>query len=152
MGDIMVHVGEYDDYREGSSVPWGKKSSLSSLRWTSRAPYVASYMYGTHHSNNYHHNSKSISIMRRFLWDHLKGVFRQLPLHRHCSRPLWYHMGPTCTSVFGQLPHCYHYSIPCEYRVELHMRPAWTSVWGSVHTIVTGSDPSGVMRLHMRLI
>ena len=86
---------------------------------------------------------------------HLKGVFGQLPLYLHCSRSLGYHMGPTCTSAFGQLPHCHHYSRYRMdrgyrgYRVELHMRPAWTSVWGRVHTIVTRSDPSGTMRLHM---
>ena len=79
----------------------------------------------------------------------LKGVFGQLPIYLHCSRPLGHHMGPTCTSVFGQLPQRHHYSRPCGYRVELHMRPAWTSVWGSFHTIVTRSDPSGIMKLHM---
>ena len=52
---------------------------------------------------------------------HLKGDFGQLPLYRHRSRHLGYHVGPTFTSVFGQLPHCHHYSW---YRVELHMRPA----------------------------
>ena len=80
---------------------------------------------------------------------HLKDVFGQLPLYRHCSRPLGYHIGPTCTSVFGKLSHCHHYSRPCGYCVELYMRPAWTGVWGSFHTIVTGSDPSGITRLHM---
>ena len=132
-------------YRGGG----GGKSSLSSLQWTPRTPYGASYMYGTHHLNNYHHNSKSIGIMWGFVWDPFKRCFGQLPLYRHCSRLLGYHMGPTCTSVFRQLPHRHHYSRPCRYHVELHMRPAWTSVRGSFYTIVTRSDPSGIMRLHM---
>ena len=125
------------------------QSSLLSLQWTPRAPYGASYMYGTHHLNNYHHNSKSIGIMWASYGTHLKGVFVQLPLYHHCSKPLRYHMGPIRTSVFGQLPHCHHYSRPCGHRVELHMRPAWTSVWGSFHTIITRLDPLDIMRLHM---
>ena len=39
------------------------------------APYGGSYMYGTHHLNNYHHNSKSIGIMWRFVWDPFKRGF-----------------------------------------------------------------------------
>ena len=32
-------------------------------------------MYGTHHLNNYHHNSKSIGIMWGFVWDSFKRCF-----------------------------------------------------------------------------
>ena len=145
----VQYCGEYHDTRGGILwIPWGEKSSLSSLQWTPWALYGASYMYGTH-LNNHHHNSKSIGIMWGFVWDPFKRCFGQLLLCRHCNRPLGYHMGPTCTSVFGQLPHRHRYSRPCGYCVELHMRSARTSVWGSFHTIVTRSDPSGIMRLHM---
>ena len=148
----MMHVGGYYEYCRGCSLPWGK-----SLRYRhSNGPLRhhmehSSHMCGTYHLNNYHHNSKSIGIICGASYGtHLKGVFGQLPLYRHCSKLLWYHMGSTCTSVLGQLPHCHHYSRPCGYRVKLHMRPAWTSVWGSFHTIVTRSDPSGIiMRLRM---
>ena len=128
----------------------GGKSSLSSIQWTPPALYGASYMYGTHHLNNYHHNSKSISIMWGFVWySFKKGVFGQLPLYRHCSRPCGYHIGPTCTSVFGQLPHCHHYSRPCGHCVELHMRPTW-KVFGVASTLSSlDQTPRGIMRLHM---
>ena len=81
-------------------------------------------VYGTHHLNNCHHNIYPLVLCGASYGTHLKGVFGQLPLYHHCSRPLG-------------------------YRVELHMRPAWTSVWGCFHTIVTTSDPSGIMRLPM---
>ena len=106
-------------------------------------------MYGTHHLNNYHHNSKSIGIMRGFVWDPFKRCFwvaSSLSSLQQTSRASH---GTHCTSVFGLLPYCHHYSRPCRYRVELHMRPPWTSLWGSFQTIVTRSDPSGITRLHM---
>ena len=57
-------------------------------------------------------------------------LWGQLPLYRHCSRPLRYHMGPTCASIFGQLLQCYHYR-------ELDMRPAWTEVFGVAFTLLS---------------
>ena len=114
VGDIVSTVGENLHYHH-SNRPLGHRMERHTCM-------------GTHHLNNYHHNSKSIAIMWGFVWDPFKRFFGQQTSH----------MGPTCTSVLGQLPHCHHYSRPCGYRVELHMRPAWTSVWGSFHTIVIG--------------
>ena len=72
--DIMMHVEGYHDSRRGILwALWGEKSSLSSLQWTPRAPYGVSYMYGTDHLNNYHHNSKSSSIM----WDFVRDPFKR---------------------------------------------------------------------------
>ena len=119
----------------------GEKSSPSSLQWTLRPPYGASYMYGTHHLNNYHHNSKSIGIMWDLVWDSFKKCFWEASSLSSLQQTSRVSYGPTSASVFGQGPHCHHYSRPCGYRVELHTRPAWTSVWVSFHTIVTGSDP-----------
>ena len=158
--DYEYHtMGGYHDARGGILwVLWrvfgtvGGKSSPLSLQWTLRAPYGASYMYGTHHLNNYHHNSKSTGIMWGFVWDPFKRCFwaaSSLSSLQETSRVL---CGTHLYKCFGQLPHCHHYSIPCRYRVELHMRPVWTRVWGTFHTIVTRSDPSGIMRLHMGLI
>ena len=67
--------GGYHEYRGGCSVPCGETSWLSSLQWTPRAPYGASYMYKTHHLNNYHHNSRSIGTMWGFVWDPFKSCF-----------------------------------------------------------------------------
>ena len=53
----------------------GGESSLLSLQWTPWALYGAAYMYGTHHLNNYHHNSKSTGIMWGFVWDPFKRCF-----------------------------------------------------------------------------
>ena len=74
----MMHMGYHDacggyyEYRGGRG---GEECSLSSLQWTTWALYGASYIYGTHHLNNYHHNSKSIGIMWGFIWDLFKRCF-----------------------------------------------------------------------------
>ena len=154
MGGYLEYHGRYHDarggyygYRGGCSVPWGKnfhyRHSNRLLghrieRHTCMGPTTITIT-----------TANSLALCAASYGTHLKGVSGQLPLYRHCSRPLGYHMGPTCTSVFGQLSHYHHYSKPCGYRVELHMRPAWISVWGSFHTIVTRSYPSGITRLHM---
>ena len=98
-GDIMMHVGGYHDAHGeimmhvgdimstvGGVKYRGGKSSLSSLQWTPHAPYGASYMYGTHHLNNYHHNSKSISNMWCFVWDPFKRCFWAASLLQQTSR------------------------------------------------------------------
>ena len=152
MGGYHDARGGYHDARGGYYEYRGGKSSLSSLlslQWTPQAPYGASYMYGTYHLNNYHHNRKSIGIMWGFIRDPFKRCFGGASPLSSLQQTSLVLMGPTCTSVFGQLPHCHHYSRPWGYYVELHMRPAWTSVWGSLHSIVTRSEPSGIMRLHM---
>ena len=155
-GDIMIHAGGYHDARGGimstvglfSTVRGAGESSLSSLQWITWAPYGASYMYGNYHLNNYRHSSKSIGIMWDFVWDTFKRSFwaaSSIVTAADLSGIIWDPL--VQVPVFGQLPHCLHYSRPCGYLVELHMRPAWTSAWGSFHTIV--SHPSGIMRLHM---
>ena len=72
----MMHVGVHYEYRGGVRF-WGRgeEFSLLSLQWTPRAPYGTSYMYGIHHLNNYHHNSKSVGIMWGFIWDPFKRCF-----------------------------------------------------------------------------
>ena len=128
----MMQVGEYSEYR------WGGESSLSSLQWTPWALYGASYMFGTHHL-------KQLPSQQQIHWHYvglrmgpnLKGAFGQLPLCRHYSRPLGIHLYKCfrAASTLSSLEQTLY------YRVELQMRPAWTSVWGSFHTIVTRSDP-----------
>ena len=133
----------------GCSVPWGE-SSLLSLQWIPRAPYGASYMYETHHLNNYHHNSKSIGTIWGFVWDPFKRCFwaasprlslqqiSQVSYGTHLYKCFW------AASTLSSLQQTSRVD-----RVELHMSPAWTSVWGSFHTIINRSDPSGIMQLHM---
>ena len=143
----MMHVGDIMSTL-GCSVPWGE-SSLLSLQWTPRALYGASYMHGTHHLNNYHHNSKFSGITWGFARDPFKMCFwaasSLLSLQQTSQVSYRTHLYKCfqAASTLSSLPQ------PCRYCVELHMRPAWTSVWGSFHTIVTRSDPLGIMSLHL---
>ena len=135
VGDIMSTVGDYLEYRGGMDMIMHVEDimstmggvqyrggrgnfSLLSLQWTPRTPYGASYMYETHHLNNYHHNSKSIGIIWGFVWDPFKRCFGQLPLYRHCSRSRGCHIGPT---VLVQV------------------------LSGSFHTVVTTADLAGIV-------
>ena len=58
----MMHMGDIMSTVRGIMSTVGGVQ-YSSLQWTTWTPYGTSYMYGTHHFNNYYHNSKSISIM-----------------------------------------------------------------------------------------
>ena len=68
-----AHEGYYE-YHGGVQHCGGKNLQLS-LQWTTWALYGASYMYGIHHLNNYHHKSKSTGIMWGFVWDPCKRCF-----------------------------------------------------------------------------
>ena len=132
-------------------VPWGMFSTVGGI-FTIITPmdplalYGASYMCRTHHLNNYHHNSNSIGIMWGIVCFWAASSLSSL------QQTFWVSYGTHLYKCFWAASTLYnHYSRPCGYQVELHMRPAWTSVWGSFHTIVTRSDTLGIMRLHMGL-
>ena len=121
----------------------GGKSSLSSIQWTPPALYGASYMYGTHHLNNYHHNNKSISIMWGFVWYPFKRCFwaasslSSLQQTLRVSYRTHLYQCLRAASTLSSLQQTLR--ALCGAPHETHLE----SVWGSFHTIVTRSDPSG---------
>ena len=114
----------------------GGKSSLLSLQWTPRAPYGASYMHGTHHLNNYHHNSKFNDIIWGFVRDPFKrcfGAASSLSSLRQTSRVSYgihlykcFQAASTLSSPQQTL------RVSCEAPYETRLDPSGT-VWSVVH-------------------